>query len=135
MKTRLVRLTGAILIAGAASRAASGQAPVLDDGRLAFETASVKANKSGGGPSNMNFGAGGRFTARNMPLRRMIQIAYRIHDFQIVGKQDILDEPFDIVAKAEGNPRADQLQSMLRALLKDRFTMVLRTDTRELPIY
>lgn len=123
------------IVAGAAAAVVIGQAPAMDDGSRTFETASVRANTSGAGPSNVNFGAGGRFTARNMPLRRVMQLAFRIHDFQIVGKQDILDQPFDIVAKAEGNPRVDELQAMLRALLKERFKMSLRTETRELPVY
>jgi len=122
------------IVAGAARSRTVGQAPVIDDEHLAFDTASVRASK-GDGPSNFSFGAGGRFTARNMALRPMMMLAFRIHDFQIVGKQTVLDDSFDIVAKAEGNPRADQLQSMLRALLKDRFKIAMHTETRELPVF
>jgi uncharacterized protein (TIGR03435 family) len=102
--------------------------------RLAFEAASVKQNKSGG-PSNRDFAAGGRFTARNTSLRMLIQLAYRIQDFQLSGEQHVLGDRFDIVAKAEGNPPVNDLQLMLRTLLADRFRLTVRNETRELPMY
>ncbi len=102
--------------------------------RLAFEVASVKQNKAGG-PSNRDFSAGGRFTARNTSLRMLIEIAYRIQDFQLSGKQDLLNQRFDIVAKADGNRSVNDLQLMLRTLLTDRFKLAARSDTRMLPIY
>ncbi len=121
------------IVAGASAPTAM-QAPTIDDGHLAFDTASIRPN-SVVGPSNLSFGAGGRFTARRMPLRRMMQVAFRVYDFQIIGNQRVLDDLFDVVAKAEGNPRADELQSMLRALLKDRFRIVMHVETRSLPVY
>jgi bla regulator protein BlaR1 len=102
--------------------------------RRAFDAASIKLNKSGG-PSNRDFGAGGRFTARNTPLRLLIQLAYRIQDFQLSGKQDVLNDRFDIVAKTEGNPPVNEMQSMLRTLLKDRFKLTVRGETKQLPVY
>jgi bla regulator protein BlaR1 len=54
---------------------ARSQATAAD--RPAFEVASVKPNTSRG-PSNLNFAAGDRFTARNMPLRALIRVAFRL---------------------------------------------------------
>src|SRR5206468_10086387 len=96
-----------------------GQAPSSAANRVAFEVASDRQNTSAG-PSNLSFAAGGRFTARNTSLRMLIRIAYRIQDFQLVGQQGLLDNHFDVVAKAEGNPPVRELQSMLRTLLADR---------------
>ncbi|HMD36221.1 MAG TPA: TIGR03435 family protein, partial [Vicinamibacterales bacterium] len=124
------------LIAGVLAAGPRAQGPLFADDRLTFDVASVRRNTAGAaGPSNMNFSAGGRFTARNLPLRRLIQLAFRIHEFQLAGSQDLLDAHFDINAKAEGNPRADELQSMVRVLLRDRFRLALRSESRELPIY
>jgi uncharacterized protein (TIGR03435 family) len=43
---------------------------------------------------------------------------------------------YDIEAKADGNPSADELHGpMLQALLEDRFKLRVHRDTKEIPIY
>src|SRR6202035_3858710 len=101
---------------------------------LAFEVASVKPNKSGASPSRLDFEVGGRFTARNIPLRTLILIAYRIQGFQLSGGPDWLNDRFDIAANAEGNPPVNELQLMLRTLFGDRFKLTVHHETRELQI-
>jgi bla regulator protein blaR1 len=103
----------------------------------AFEVASVKPNTSGDGRVLMTPQPGGRLNLVNVPLRLMIRNAYRVQDFQIVGGPDWLSTArFDVVAKAEGgNPSQEELQLMLRSLLADRFKLVVRPDTREMPTY
>ncbi len=103
----------------------------------AFEVASVKPNTSGDGRVLMSPQPGGRLNLVNVPLRLMIRNAYRVQDFQIVGGPDWLGTArFDVVAKAEGgNPSQEELQLMLRSLLADRFKLVVRPDTREMPTY
>ena len=103
----------------------------------AFEVASVKPNTSGDGRVLMSPQPGGRLNLVNVPLRLMIRYAYRVQDFQIVGGPDWLSTArFDVVAKAEGgNPSQEELQLMLRSLLADRFKLVVRPDTREMPTY
>jgi uncharacterized protein (TIGR03435 family) len=103
----------------------------------AFEVASVKPNTSGDGRVLMTPQPGGRLNLVNVPLRLMIRNAYRVQDFQIVGGPDWLGTArFDVVAKAEGgNPSQEELQLMLRSLLADRFKLVVRPDTREMPTY
>jgi len=86
---------------------------------------------------------GGRFEATNMPLRDLIQFAYQVRNFQIEGGPDWMDSVhFDIVAKAPGElpvvmpggpPSPHTL--MLRSLLAERFKLVVRHETKELPIY
>jgi uncharacterized protein (TIGR03435 family) len=102
--------------------------------RLTFDVASVRQNKSAG-PSKWDFAAGGRFTATNMPVQMLIRIAYRIQDFQLSGASDVLNDRFDIVAKADGNRPVNELELMLRTLLGDRFRLTVHNETRELPIY
>ena len=68
-----------------------------------FEVASVKPTSSGPGPVRIETLPGGRFVDTNVTLRALIQNAYRLQPFQVIG----------------GRPSRTQL--MLRALLADRF--------------
>jgi uncharacterized protein (TIGR03435 family) len=127
-------------------RAQAAQAPVAAGNTPMFEAASIKRNKSGDGRMQLG-GPPGRFTATNVPVRNLIQNAYRLQPFQLVGAPGwIGTDRFDIVAKADGtlDPppfAADQqtgpsrLQLMLRALLAERFKLMAHTETRELPVY
>src|SRR6476469_2808225 len=89
--------TGATTGAGVAAQAPAA-APQ-------FEVASVKPNKSGGGPMRIGFQPGGRFTATNVPVRDLISMAYGqpqpLPSFQIIGGPGwMASDRFDIVAKA-----------------------------------
>src|SRR6478672_7319803 len=122
-------------------RATSMQSP------LQFEVASVKINRSAIGKVDIQRQLGGRFTATNVTLRQLIQHAYQLQEFLIVGGPSWMPtDRFDIVAKAEadgsresgqvdtaGAPSREQL--MLRALLAERFSLSVHTDTKELPIF
>lgn len=116
----------------------------------AFEVASVKASKSdaqGGTPPQ--FVSGGRFVSTNVPLLFVIAAAWNI-PFQgprLTRGSDslsVLGDRFDIEAKAPagafpaGMPeqaRLEKMRLMLQALLVDRFKLVMRKESRELPIY
>ena len=112
-----------------------------------FEVASIKPNKSGDGRVMIGVQPGGRFTATNVTLRMLIRNAYQLQDFQITGGPSWLTEDrYDIVAKAEGDAvgdsfRAEQSgqpsrgQLMMRALLAERFKLVVHDETKEMPIY
>jgi uncharacterized protein (TIGR03435 family) len=112
----------------------------------AFGVTSVKPNKSGGGGTFINFQPSGRFTGTNITLRALIRVAYGttqpLPDSQISGGPDWLDsDRFDIEAKTDTEPPRDaqgaprHMMLMLRALLADRFRLVVRNETRERPIY
>jgi uncharacterized protein (TIGR03435 family) len=104
---------------------------------LSFEVASVKSNGTDGpattlfplGPGDAYAANGGRFRATNQPLITYVRFAYRL------GPNDLLDLPrwvynerFDIEARANSEPTKDQMRSMMRALLKDRFKLVVHTE-------
>ena len=92
---------------------------------------------------------GGRFTA-TYPLRMVIATAYNV-PFQgpagIMGGPNWINSPegvFEIEATApkgsipdglSPNARADRGRLMLQALLADRFKLVIRRETKEMPIY
>ena len=125
----------------AATTAAAAQTPPPAP---VFEVASIKPNKSGDGRFSIGFQPGGRFTATGMPLRQLIAIAYgsagqQLPTFRIIGGPGWMNsDRFDIVAKAEGDvppgPNGP-LPLMLRALLVDRFKLVVHNESRELPMY
>jgi uncharacterized protein (TIGR03435 family) len=105
-----------------------------------FETASVKVNvtheaNNEGRPRASLRTTPGFFTAQNSTLSQFIQWAYNIQAFQVAGPSWVDTERYDISAKAPGPAPNEQLRLMLQTLLKERFHLALRRDTRELPGY
>ena len=106
-----------------------------------FEVASIKPNPTGfAGPTQSQIQRGGRFVATNIPVRLLIGQAYQVQSYRLVGgPRWLATDGFDINAKAEGElfPRGGQrpLEGALRALLTDRFKLVVHFETRQLPIY
>ena len=122
-----------------------------------FEVTSVKPYKTSypiakGNPDlhGPEFLPGGRFTVR-APLLMVIAAAYDIPMtgpvFSITGGPAWLNSPesvYEIQATAaEGvipdglsaSARANRMKVMLQALLADRFKLVLRRETKEVPVY
>jgi uncharacterized protein (TIGR03435 family) len=124
----------------------NAQAPTADPGKITFEVASVKLNKSNGGPQNIQLLPSGLLTVTSLPLRQLIQIAYGSDAIQtpgqlVGGPSWLASDRFDINAKAEGPLSADaqgrptRIISMLRSLLEDRFQVKVHTESRDVPIY
>lgn len=100
----------------------------------AFDVVSIKSNTSGE-PGGTNRAQPGRYVGINVPVMRLIGIAYRpIQEFE-GGPDWIRTERFDIEAKVDGTPNQQQMQTMLRALLADRFHLVARIEQRQRPVY
>jgi uncharacterized protein (TIGR03435 family) len=117
----------------AAAGAPSAQAPA--PAAASFDVASVKPNKDGG-PSSVRVTPGGMLSVTNNNLRNIIRNAWNISNDQIVGGPDWLDsDRFDITAKASRPFSQDEARGMLKALLAERFGLVTRNETRELPVY
>jgi bla regulator protein blaR1 len=102
----------------------------------AFEVASVRENKSpelamGGGAVR-----GGRYAITNVPLANLIQNAYRVQPYQLSGAPEwIRTTRYDITAKAEESTTFDEVQLMVRTLLKERFKLASHFETKEGPVY
>src|ERR1700691_1847040 len=127
---------------------AAGLAAQSAPGKLEFEVASVKPNKSDApphannplGPGNVYSPYRGYFQAINFPLYTYILFAYKI-----MGNQEqflrtqipawVMSDRFDIEARAEGNPDKDQMRLMMRSLLADRFKLGIHYETREVPVF
>jgi uncharacterized protein (TIGR03435 family) len=108
-------------------------------GAQSFEVASIKPSPPAS-PDRQIAGVqapgGGRLNTFSASLRMLIMFAYNVKDFQVSGGPRWANsETYDIVAKGDGNVTRPQLRLMLQALLKDRFKLALRHETKDAPIY
>src|SRR4051812_34364937 len=106
-----LRTIGVVAVVGSIVGSLAAQTPA----RPAFEVASIKSNKSGNSGWFMAPQPGGRVAAQNVPLRALIQAAYQLRSFQVVGGPSWLDsDRFDIAAKAAGDLNPNEMLPMLR---------------------
>jgi len=149
MTNRILQTTvaGALLILLAAIPVQAQSA----DSNLTFEVASVKPADPNAQGTSIRVVPGGGLNMTNITLRNMITFSYDIRDFQLSGGPGWMgSERFDIQAKppatdtpivmanmTEEQRRAFQteLRMRLRALLAERFQLVVRKETKELPAY
>ncbi len=99
----------------------------------AFEVASVKLNKSGGGRVRRVDPRGIAYT--DITLNDCIGAAYGVKFYQISGPDWLRSERYDIVANAASPVPKDQLMRMLQTLLADRFKLTFHREEKELPVY
>ena len=108
-------------------------------GAQSFEVASIRLSQPVSADrqiSGFQTPGGGRLSTIATSLRMLITFAYDVKDFQLSGGPGWANsEMYDIVAKADGNATRPQLRLMLQALLKDRFKLVIRHETKDAPIY
>ncbi len=118
----------------------------------AYTYDAVSIHKSAPGSNNHLIGPGpqGGLRGENVPVMTLITVAYSVQDYQIIGapgwagsetfdfsftpdKKESLPNPAAGLKDFQAfmNRNAQRLQSVLR----DRFGLVLRAETRELPIY
>lgn len=103
----------------------------------AFEAASIKLNTGvANGTGSVSTLPGGRLRAENVLVRGLLQNAFDVKPFEIVGGPSWIDSArYDIDAKAEGNATRPELLRMLRTLMEDRFQLRAHSETREVPVY
>ena len=100
----------------------------------AFEAASVKRRTEPGG-GFMGRQPGGRFTAQGVSLQDLIVFAYDVQPYQILDGPRWLDtERWDVTATGAPGTPADVLVA-LQNLLRNRFSLVVRREQRELPVF
>ena len=103
-----------------------------------FDVVSIKLNTSGVTGVRVGPILIGRFNATNITVDHLIQLAYDVHKFEVLGLPSWTESAtFDITAKAEGmdNARYEQMRPLLQSLLADRFGLLLHRETKEIPIY
>jgi uncharacterized protein (TIGR03435 family) len=101
-----------------------------------FEVATVKPSSNGSPPMSIQRVAGGRLVTSNTPLTMLINWAFNLDDGRLIGAPKGADARFDVVAKAPmESPPPGQMQLMMRALLADRFKLVVHRESRDLTSY
>src|ERR1051325_6174728 len=107
-----------------------GQTPAA---RQTFEVATVR--RLADVVPGMTFSArGATLTVVNNELANVIDNAYGIRRYQLVGAPDWVDsDRYDIQAKAVGDPTRDELMLMVRTLLAERFKLKVHHEMREMP--
>ncbi len=126
----LAGLTFTILISSMALAQSTDATP-------AFALADVHASAHTNNPNIYMTGGvlrGGRYDLRKATMLDLISTAWGINADRVLGGPSWLElDRFDIVAKAPPNTTQDTVKLMLQALLKERFKLVLHTDTKPVP--
>jgi uncharacterized protein (TIGR03435 family) len=99
-----------------------------------FEVASIKPNSSGSGDSDSH-GTTGQLTITNRSLKDLIALAYSVPPVLIAGPDWLDSTRFDIVAKVPAGVGKDKRPTMMKALLIERFHLVVHNDSKEMPAY
>jgi bla regulator protein blaR1 len=104
----------------------------------AFEVASVKPSKPG--LTTFHISAhqpiGNSFTTTNATIQKLVMMAYNVADWQHSGAPTwMTTEGYDINAKPERPASRDEIYSMVRTLLAERFKLAMHTETKELRLY
>ena len=117
-----------------------------------YEVVSIHKSSPGQGMSGIGPGPGGGLRAQNVTAMQLLSFAYKVRDYQIVDAPGwTKSERFDVTFtpepdKTEASPQPGAApkqieafigrnQQRMQAVLRDRFGLVLRAETHELPIY
>jgi bla regulator protein BlaR1 len=117
---------------------------------LGYEAVSIHKSAAGAGNHLIGPGPQGGLRVVNVPVTGLIAAAYHVQNFQILDAPGwAADQGFDIVFtpdKTEARPTdssglkaiegfLDRNAIRLQAVLRDRFGLVLGSETREMPVY
>jgi uncharacterized protein (TIGR03435 family) len=118
----------------------------------AYGYGAVSIHRSDHGATDVNFSPGpnGGLRTENTPVISLLSFAYDVQNYQILDAPGWAStEHFDVVFTPETSEKTlnedsslknvetfkDHSRQRLQAVLRDRFGLVLRSETRELPIY
>jgi uncharacterized protein (TIGR03435 family) len=105
--------------------------------RLTFEVAAIhpaNPGASGGGIKPLPNGTG--YIVQNMTVKSMMTVIYRIPAGRIQGGPDWFSSAaFDLEAKADRAYGLDDLHTMFKNLLADRFRLKFHIETHQGPVY
>jgi uncharacterized protein (TIGR03435 family) len=111
--------------------------PMAADADPSLEVATIKPSQPDR-PGRAFLWRGNRFTTINTTLMALIGFAYDVQEKQVIGGQDWMNtEKFDVEGKPDipGTPSREQLRTMVKKLLADRFQLKFHNEKRELPAY
>ncbi|HMD36322.1 MAG TPA: TIGR03435 family protein [Vicinamibacterales bacterium] len=108
------------------------------DPKPAFESADVHTVAVGRVGTTLSGGSlrGERYDVRGATMIDLIRLAYGVDDNRILGGPGWLEnDHFDVLAKAPAGATAASAKLMLQALLADRFNLVVRHDSKPVPVF
>jgi uncharacterized protein (TIGR03435 family) len=137
-KLLLVVLTASLAVSAVSSL--SAQSPA--DAPLSFEVASIKP--AGYHPGYDIDWRGGLYNAVGVTASFLIKYAYNITNYQLSGGPDWINSdkyaisakvPDSVVAEWQKKYNEEDVRSMMRSLLADRFALKVSHQTKELPVF
>ena len=150
---RRLHTIGRLLLAGGALVAIGGPigigllaAATPEQATERFDVATIRPNRGPavGGPIGGGLGfRPGRFAAENITLQQVLTYAYELQSYEILGGPGwVTRDRFDIAATMPPpptgfDPRDTPVRNrgLVRALLADRFNLVVHEERREMPVY
>ena len=118
----------------------AGPAPLLPMASTtdpAFEVATIKPSKPESGGVMFTLRTR-KFQAANVSAKELLKIAYNVRGRQVDGGPAwIEDTKFDVMAEpnSPGLPSEEQVRTMVRKLLEERFGLKAHLSQREFPVY
>ncbi len=101
-----------------------------------FEAAVFHLNTSGSNESTVQQRPGGQYVMVNGPISTLLLNAFRPENREIVNAPAwVTTDRYDMTARANATTSADDLRTMLRALLVERLKVSARVEPREQPVY
>ena len=101
----------------------------------AFDVVSIKRNVSG--DQNLGFGIPRgdlAISTTNVALQGLVMRAYQVKNVANAPAW-LSDERYDVTAKTAGKPTADEVNAMLRTMLKERLKLAAHVEKREISVY
>ena len=115
-----------IVVAGTAALAAQPEP--------SFDVVSIKRNVSDDKNINIGSPGGATFNMINVALIGVLNRAFGVKTV-VNGPDWLTGERYDIIAKASGTPNADQVDAMLRTMLKQRLKLAAHIEPRETEVF
>ena len=125
------RVFAVLVLALVASRAEGQTSSELP----AFEVISIKPRIPDAPPGNIP-NSPDRFVRPNVTVSGLIEYAYEVRDFQVIGGPGWLrTDRYEVSAKADTAVPQAQMRLMVRRLLAERFGLVVKHETREMDTF
>lgn len=117
----------------------TGLAGAQEPKRAMFEVASVRLSPPGGdGMTHLEPYGTGRFTATNVSLKFLVELAYNVQDYQLEGGPKWFEDPiYNVSAKGEDGVSLsyEELKPRLQMLLEQRFHLTFHHGMKDFKGY
>lgn len=120
---------GVVTVLAATAASANGQQT-----RPAYEVATIKLNLSASANRGVQEDKA-QVVFTGVPLKRLVQWAYKVYEFQVSGPGWLEDTYVDISAKYPPDTKDDQRSLMLRTLLEDRLKLEVHRESKQMQGY